>query len=595
MPAELEGYLYRQTGGSTVINSCDVYTDSGWLTVEAPGDELAEEPAWAWVHVFNYGAPMVLGRTRLGESLALGPGDFLVTTEVAGRAWSGLASIRPGEETTLSLKPELYFLDAPVWLRYPSPGDAATSGCDRGKEDAAWTEHRDRLENQDARRARLTEISRQWESLATEHPDHDALMAKLAEAGAAQADWAEAVLALCCEQQTLALALTLQMDVKDFYEIDPFALEDILDEIIPFAEATTLSDSLFDEFVLSPRILFQAGTLDWWTELPSFEDAGPQELLGEFRHRVQKAENTRGGQVATPAQSWRSGWADEASARVCLAGLLRRHGWPARVERGLQGVDYWDGVWNTLLPYPLDEDEEEIATLPEAYVAVNYFAGGAPFENIATWSQTRLTRFTDGHFEPWYTGQISEGNSLVDWELPAGDWWLFAGQRNGRGEPRFVSHPFSVSAGDRLHFEMDFGIPLDELERDDLVRREWQASRRLYLKRRGESRALHRFARSEAKLLVLTLAGHEPSIRHLEALGNPRGATLIPIQLRGVEGNRPDKRAWTLSRSEAEAFFGVKNPRQQLPLTVLIDERGETLLWLPGMRLDLGNHLTLLK
>jgi hypothetical protein len=70
---------------------------------------------------------------------------------------------------------------------------------------------------------------------------------------------------------------------------------------------------------------------------------------------------------------------------------------------------------------------------------------------------------------------------------------------------------------------------------------------------------------------------------------------LIPIQLRGVEGNRPDKRAWTLSRSEAEAFFGVKNPRQQLPLTVLIDERGETLLWLPGMRLDLGNHLTLLK
>ncbi len=595
VPAELEGFLYRQTGGSTVINSCDVYADSGWLTVKAPGDELAEEPAWAWVHVFNYGAPMVLGRTRLGESLALGPGDFLVTTEVAGRPWSGLARIKPGEETKLSLKPQLYFLDAPVWLRYPSPGDAASAECDRSKEDAAWMEHRERLAKQDTRRARLTEISRQWEDLAAEHPESEALMVKLAEAGAAQADWAEAVLALCCEQQSLALELTLQMDIKDFYEIDPLALEDILDEIVPFAESTALPDSLFDEFVLSPRILFQAGTLDWWTELPGFEDASPQKLLAKFRERVQKAENTRGGQVATPAQSWRSGWADEASARVCLAGLLRRHGWPARVERGLQGVDYWDGAWRTLLPYPLEEDEEEIATQPEAYVAVNYFASGAAFENIETWRQTRLTRFTDGHFEPWYTGQISEGNSLVDWELPAGDWWLFAGQRNGRGEPRFVSHPFTVVAGDSLHFEMDFGIPLDELERDDLVRREWQPTRQLYLKRRGESRALRRFAKGQAQLLVLTLAGHEPSIRHLQALGRPQDAALIPVQLRGVEGNRPDKGAWTLSPSEAESFFGVKNPRQQLPLTVLIGENGETLLWLAGMRLDLASHLTLLK
>ena len=593
VPEALRGFLYRQTGGSTVLNSCDVYTEAGWLSVKGPGDELEAEAPWAWVHVFNFGAPMVLGRTRIGDAIALGPGDFLVSSEVAGRPWTGLARIEPGKTTELRLQRGHYLLDGPVWLRYPEPEGAAAGGCERGKDDPAWIAHRERLSERDAERAGRAEVGEAWRKLAEEHPETEDLVAKLEEAGAAQAEWAEAVLALCCEQQSLALELTLQMDVKDFYEIDPVALEDILEEIMPFAETTTLPDSLFDEFVLSPRILFQAGTMDWWTDLPSFADASPEDLLARFRERVQKAEDTRGGQVATPAQTWRSGWADQISARVCLAGLLRRHGWPARVERGLQGVDVWDGAWRSLLPFPLEEDEEEIASAPEAYLAVDYFAGGARFDKIETWRQTNLSRFTDGHFEPWYTGQISEGEGLVDWELPAGQWWVFAGQRNGRGEPRFVSRDFKLAAGDSLRFSVDFGIPLDELEGDDLVRREYDASRKLYLKRRGESRALGRFAPGKAKLLIVGLAQHEPTIRHLEALGAPEGLATIPVMIR-EKGHKPGKRAWTLSPGEAARRFGVKNPEQQLPISILIDEKGETLLWLPGMRLDLAGHLATL-
>jgi hypothetical protein len=596
VPPELEGFLYRQSSGSTVLNSCDVYTEAGWLTVSAPGDELEDEAPWAWVHVFNYGAPMVLGRTRIGEPLALGPGDFLVTAEIAGRPWSGLASIEPGGETELHLKPELYFLDAPVWLRYPDPGENVSGGCKAGKDDPAWIAHRKRLTGRDDERARRSEISRAWMKLVGEHPEGEALLAKLEEAGAAQADWAEAVLALCCEHQSLALDLTLQMDVKDFYEMDPGALEDIIDEVLPIAESSTLPDSLFFEFVLSPRILFQSGTMDWWTQLPRFEDPSPEALLAQFRDQVQKAENTRGGHVATPAQTWRSGWSDLSSARVCLAGLLRHHGVPARVERGLQGVDYWeDGQWRTLRPFPLDEDESEVASMPEAYLAVEYYASGARFEKIETWRQTRLTRFTEGHFEPWYTGQISEGDAQVDWELPAGDWWLFAGQRNGQGEPRFISHPFTIAVGDSLRFSMDFGIPLDELERADLVRREWDRSERLILKRRGQSRSLRRLSQAKPLLIVLGLNHHEPTMRHLEALGDLENLSVLPVQIRRQEGHMPSKETWTISLSEAKKLFGVKNPEQQLPLSILLDTDGETLLWLPGMRLNLAGHLALMK
>jgi len=592
LPPELEGYLYRRSGGSTVLNSTDVYTDAGWLTVRAPVDESRDEAPWAWLHVFNYGAPMVLGRTRVGEPIALGPGDFLVTAEIAGRPWSGLARVPAGGETELRLDPGFPLLDAPLWLRYPDSGGAGKGGCAARKEGPVWDAHRRRLEANDAARAQRAEISREWRRLVSNHPEAEALNAKLAEAGPAQKAWAEAVLALCCEAQSLALELTLQMDVKDFYELDPLGLEDILDEIRPYAETSTVPDSIFAEYLLSPRILFQAGSMDWWTELPRFQEAEPESLLARFREHVSEAEATRGGHVATPAQTWRSGWADDASARVCLAGLLRRHGWPSRLERGLPGVDYWKGDrWITLTPFPDLEEVAEAAGAPEAYLAVDYFASGARFENIETWRQTRLTHFMQGHFEPRYTGQLSEGEGLADWELPAGDWWLFAGQRNSRGEPRFISHPFTIAAGDSLRFSMDFGIPLDELGRADRVRRKWDPSTRLVLKRRGESRSLERFRRGGPLLIVLGLAGHEPTIRHLEALGEPEGMGLLPIQLRRIEGHRPAKDAWTISPGEAERIFGVKHPEQQLPLSVLIGENGETLLWLPGMRLDLAGNL----
>ena len=46
---------------------------------------------------------------------------------------------------------------------------------------------------------------------------------------------------------------------------------------------------------------------------------------------------------------------------------------------------------------------------------------------------------------------------------------------------------------------------------------------------------------------------------------------------------------------EAEDLFGLGDPVQQLPLSVLIDEEGRTLLWLPGMRLDLAGHVAAMK
>jgi len=592
VPRELEGFLYRQEDGATILNSSDVYTEPGWLTVPGPIDETLAEASWIWVHVFNFGAPMALGRTRMNEPLALGPGDFLLTSEIGGHPFSALAHVAPGESTELRLEKGLRFLDGPVWLRYPEPGDAAGGDCKREKEGPLWDGHKGRLEKNDEDRTRRASVSREWKALVAEHPESAELIARLEEAGPAQERWAEAVLATYGETRSLALELTLQMDGKDFYEIDSSRLEETLARIEPFVGAGTAPDSLFGEFVLSPRILFQAGTLDWWTELPRFEESHPDSLLARFREQVSRAGRTRGGHVATPAQSWSSGLADEVSARVCLAGLLRRHGLPARVLRGLDTVDVWrENSWRSLAPFPVEADDAEVTGEPEAALIAEYFAAGEPFENVETWRQTQLTRFADGHFEPWFAGQLSEGEGRVEWRLPSGRWWLFAGQRNGRGEPRFVSREIVLAPGDSARVSMDFAIPIEEMAWHDLVRREWDASTRLILKRRGESRALRRFGRGEAKLLVLGLAKHEPSIRHGEALGLPEGLRLVPIQVRGVAGHRPDKRAWTIRASEAERIFGLGNLEESLPLSVLIDENGATLLWLPGMRQDLAGHI----
>lgn len=47
----------------------------------------------------------------------------------------------------------------------------------------------------------------------------------------------------------------------------------------------------------------------------------------------------------------------------------------------------------------------------------------------------------------------------------------------------------------------------------------------------------------------------------------------------------------TSTSLSAELAFGIETPKDHLPLTILLDESDGTLVWLRGMRGDMGAHL----
>jgi len=314
--------------------------------------------------------------------------------------------------------------------------------------------------------------------------------------------------------------------------------------------------------------------------------------------------------VATPDDTWRSGYASPASARACLVGLLRRHGIPARAERGVDYAEAWEnGSWVRLVPFEEDvedagggsveaveeTDSESVEAVPEeGYVAVTYFDQGTPLTNVETWRQTRLTRFKDGYFQTWYLGQLSEGEGLVEWSLAEDEYWLFGGLRNPRGEARFVSRRVVVAPGDSVSFDLDVGIPLAEWDSSDLIQQEWDAEASIDVIRDAETQDLDDVA-AGTRLFVLTLSGHESSFRHLLALRTTDWESLdvafVPIQIAGLPDHPPDQGVLTIDAETAERIFDIKTPKDHLPLTILLDEEDNTLIWLRGMRGDMGKHV----
>jgi hypothetical protein len=224
---------------------------------------------------------------------------------------------------------------------------------------------------------------------------------------------------------------------------------------------------------------------------------------------------------------------------------------------------------------------------------VRYFDQEEPLTNSETWRQTRLTRFREGCFQTWYLGQLSEGDGLVEWSLPPDEYWLFGGLRNPRGEPRFISRHIVVAPGDSIHLDMDIGIPLAEWEPTDLVQREWDPEAHLTIGSDGGPIDLN--AVEGAKLLVLTLTGHEASFRHLSGLGEvdweDLGVSFFPVEVAGLADHPPSPSALTVSAEDAENILGITKPKSQLPLTVLLDGSGRTLVWFRGLRHDMADYI----
>jgi len=600
VPDEYAETLYRQADGVTTLNSIGVYSNPGTLVLAHPegpappagSEDGSEEPPDAYVHTFNWGGAQPLVRQPLGSEILLGPGDYLVTAEIDSAPWSALVTMQPGQETQLELAPGFGALDEPVWLRYPMPPEDDAEGCPIGEDDPVWLRHQRDIARRDLERCKQSRPSSEWVGLLAERSEATELSEQIVLAGPLTDDWTSAVLALSGDTLDVAVALLLEMDIKDFYEIDPEDLPAVLGEVVHVRDTTrgTAPDSLWNQYVLSPRLYFQKGTMRWWTDLPWLgKDGGAPAadgLLDAFRRHVSKLETARLESVATPESTWRAGYASPASARACLVGLLRRHGIPARAERGVDYVEVWqDDGWTRLMPFESEDGEDEKSgadATGKGYLAVSYFDQGEPLTGVETWRQTRLTRFREGHFQTWYLGQLSEGDGLVEWSLDEDEYWLFGGLRSPRGEPRFVARQVVIAAGDSMFFDMDVGIPLAEWEPADLVQKEWGPDTPVEVTRNGVAVPLEDIA-DGTRLFVLSLSGHEASFRHLSALDavdwEALGVSFTQIQVSGLPDHPTDPSAVTLDVSTSEDTFEIKRPKDQLPLTILLDEAGGTLVW----------------
>ena len=151
-----------------------------------------------------------------------------------------------------------------------------------------------------------------------------------------------------------------------------------------------------------------------------------------------------------------------------------------------------------------------------------------------------------------------------------------------------------VTLGNSLRFDLDVGIPLAEWDSVDLIQQEWDREASIDVTRDAETQDLDDVA-AGTRLFVLTLSGHESSFRHLLALSEIDWESLdvafVPIQIAGLADHPPDQGVRTIDAETAERIFDIKTPKNHLPLTILLDEEDNTLIWLRGMRGDMGKQV----
>jgi len=586
-------HLLHSKEGATTINSTATYTEPGVLRIPARDDSL--EVA---VYAFNYGGLFPLVTIGGGESVELGPGDYVVSAARGESIDVEVATIRSGRESLVSLDRGTALFDAPVWLRYPRR-DTEVPPCPRpGDDNPRWLRHQ--LARERNLRARDIEETpgRDWIAALGSHSDAGELEDALRRAGNARGAWESLLLSLEGEEAACAHALIQEMDDKDFRELDPSALPELARRMneLRSSHCPDLPDSTWRQWIISPRLYLQAGTQRWWTALPVLEpEASLEQILARFRGRVREAERSRFGHVATPEETWRSGWASMPSAKACLTALMRINGVPARALRGREEIDVLrDGQWRALPCFasPGAAGEPGAPDAPDqARLRVRYTAKGEAYAAVSTWRHTLLSRFRDGAFRPVFEGQLWERDAEVAWELAPGTYWLSGGMRNSLGEPRFSMRRLQLAAGDTLQLEMEIGIPLDELDEGSLVRRQLDPDQSCALvDAGGRATDLANLLPEGPALLLLSREDHEPSARHRTALqAAAKLPTLVEIVLAEDTAAPPARACALIEAAECERVFGISDPATELPLTILLDEQRRTRIWISGMQLGMAD------
>ena len=634
-----------------------MYNRTGAVHVEGLDPE-----ARVHVHVFNSGGLREIGSFKASNGIRLGPADYVMTAESPRGGAARLLSVQPDADNLLRFDAgpagtdslPAPWMEEPFWIRIPMPPASAQNSTTSPTVDpAVQKSHELALARNDLDRLRRSQLDPELTSAlaarlcasgrmsASETSEAMAdLLARLATGGPHESEWARFLVATPAGSSTsarfsAALDLVLRMDDKDYFECDTTEAREALalsEEIRAWREqngVAAVPDTLWFDFVLSPRIDRQPGSFTAWRTLPVLAlrkdgtlemrraDAGghtdlsglhpapPESLHACCARLLRKGEPTILGPIASPEETFlpsRSpddpAYATPASARVAWVGLFRRNGIPARVEPERRWVEcFVDGRWIPADPFeagtwnhrPDPAVASGLTPGPdegEGTLEVDFTDLGAPMRQAQADVHFTLAHFSEGRFLPLYRDlPASEGKLSVS--LEPGDWWLMGGQRNHAGNARLRMKHFKLRAGESLRFSFDLGIPPAEREAEDL------ASRPLSPSAVSRLRSLSRVPRESFLALVWT-RDSEPCRRTADVILSGRTSLssqkIQTISIELADGHPSDDllrgsgRHVTLTPEDAQDLFQPAEDAR-LPYLFLIDADGRTRLALNGMQL----------
>ncbi len=550
--------LYRAEQGATLINSTAVYGDPIRLRAALAPALAASCAPELTVNVLNFGSLRPLAKVASGDEIVLGPGEYALTAGSDSTLYLRVVGGAGGARLDVTLNAtDRYDLEAApgFWLRYPE-GDARppaiwTSSAQRRKPPSPAASRRARPIAASCARPRPEESAR-LEALPARQAGRFAAL--LADKPLARASLLFALLAAAPDSPAREdlLAVLEAMDDKDLIELD----EETIASELAVAQAQrrrlaalglALPDSIVRAGLLPNRIDREAAAA-WRSGLPLLPLATDLEssldaLLATFHARVQVEPGSYHGSPLDPAQCWALGLGTKDDLAVCLVGLLRRNGWPARLRYAV--CELWLGEWRALEP----EAAALIAAAGDAGPALGRLAltvtrGGLPDSLAESYRHFNVARLKGGACQsPWWEPILGE----QDWD--AGEFIFSTANRVPGGSVYGRLKRFRVESGALTQVS----LPLD-------VGPGWELGESAFA---GATPAAIEAALAAGGLpaaadrLCLLFPAGEPAARMITACGRlaprltARSLPFLPVFLSGVSGPLADPAPWRAALSAA--------------------------------------------
>lgn len=480
---------YRDGPGYLMLNRSAAYLPTGGLRVEvldAEGRPAANATAFA--HVFNYGHFVPVARIACNASgagdLELGAGDVLVCAAGEGRADCAFARVEPGRAVTLRLTLDGRRLPAGARLMdFPlDPARSAAAAAAFALAETAAAPARSALEaERQARLAAFAELAGRMAGGA------DTQLARVAAAAGGNAPEVLRGLALAAaqgrEQYEAAAGLAAIMPAKDRAMCEGPRLA--AEARLALAARAALrargvldyGDETFVRHVLSGRILYEqfshwreelSARFGSWAAAEGGAASLAQRVNGLLAGLPQREARGR-GVFMTPLQVLADGgWRHPDELLVLGGALLRTLGVPARLHPDRDWLEFFDGgAWRPLYPRQPGDLGDTTATAdaaacygPHARVEVSFTRDGQPLPEdgaryFRDFAVSRL--FEPGYFAVLDEPDLSFAANATVIGLPAGEYLLTSGARDGQGRPLARSRVLDLEAGQSVRLE----LPLD--------------------------------------------------------------------------------------------------------------------------------------